>query len=190
MIWVSVLNLGHKIVSDHQGLKYMEVLKTCKERYGGPQRVCCWRYIEWMCVCVHHWNLILRFSIPLLQQRCSEDKAGFSTVHQLLGLLITLCIFACPLKRNWEPTPTIAFIINCLAVSSLLIIILFIMGWLQPDSMWLVTSSFWQILADGADWWIFYKVALNGTLMVVPPFIVPSFCCTRFWLYHPIWYTV
>jgi hypothetical protein len=33
-------DLGHKRVSDHQDLKVMEVLKTCKfffkERYGGP----------------------------------------------------------------------------------------------------------------------------------------------------------
>ena len=27
---------GHKRVSDHQGLKVMEVLKNCRERYGGP----------------------------------------------------------------------------------------------------------------------------------------------------------
>ena len=32
-------DLGHKRVSDHQGLKDMEVLKTCIERYGGPQTV-------------------------------------------------------------------------------------------------------------------------------------------------------
>ena len=35
-------DLGHEIVSDHQGLKAMEILKTCKKRYGGPRRVCCW----------------------------------------------------------------------------------------------------------------------------------------------------
>jgi len=49
-----VHDLGHEIVIDHQGLKYMEVLKTCKERYGGPQRVCYWRiplglpYVIWL----------------------------------------------------------------------------------------------------------------------------------------------
>ena len=32
-------DLGHKRVSDHQDLKDMEVLKTCEERNGGPERV-------------------------------------------------------------------------------------------------------------------------------------------------------
>jgi len=36
----------------------------------------------------------------------------------------------------------------------------------MPGSMWQVPSSFY-LLAGGAGWWAFCKVALNGTLLVI-----------------------